>query len=248
MSAPISDAVILMAGKGSRLRVGGEILPKPLVRVGERPLISYLLDALVRNGITKACGVVGFDKDVLIEGLRPVIPREISFEFVSNAQWQKQNGVSLLAAREYVSGPFLLAMSDHLFDPKIVDLLLGSSEPSELTIAADRKISEIFDLDDAMKLATRGKRVTAIGKDLQKYDAIDCGAFACSAEIFGYLERAMHGDDCSLADGIRLMAADGKVRAVDIGDAWWQDVDTPEMLTEAQRRLQKTAGLHHVAS
>ncbi|HZC58736.1 MAG TPA: hypothetical protein VE154_02000, partial [Chthoniobacterales bacterium] len=79
-----------------------------------------------------------------------------------------------------------------------------------------------------------------IGKDLADYDAIDIGLFVCPVEIFGYLERAKSEscrNDCSLADGIRLMAGDDKVRAIDIGGAWWQDVDTPEMLQHAERQM-----------
>ena len=45
--------------------------------------------------------------------------------------------------------------------------------------------------------------------------------------------------DCSLADGVRLMARDDKVRAIDIGDGWWQDVDTRQMLQHAERQMAK---------
>jgi len=68
--------------------------------------------------------------------------------------------------------------------------------------------------------------------------------FVCPLEIFDYLERAKsvgRRGDCSLADGIRLMAGDKKVRAIDIGESWWQDVDTPQMLQHAEKRL--AAGL-----
>ena len=85
-----------------------------------------------------------------------------------------------------------------------------------------------------MKLRTKADRVTTIGKDLKDYDAIDTGLFICPTEIFDYLGQAIRAGDCSLADGVRLMAADGKVRAIDIGDAWWQDIDTPEMLAKAR--------------
>jgi hypothetical protein len=40
---------------------------------------------------------------------------------------------------------------------------------------------------------------------------------------------------------VGLMAVDDKARAVDIGQGWWQDVDTPEMLAEAERHLRKSA-------
>ena len=55
------------------------------------------------------------------------------------------------------------------------------------------------------------------------------------------LERAKRNDDCSLADAVRLMAHDGKVRKIDIGDAWWQDVDTPEMLRQAEKICARSA-------
>src|SRR5439155_14749633 len=124
-------------------------------------------------------------------------------------------------------------MSDHLFDQSIVDLLLGSAAPARLNLAIDRKIGSIFDLDDAMKVQTSGDRLIAIGKDLKTYDAIDTGLLVCPLEIFEYLERAKKNGDCSLADGVRSMALDEKVLAVDIGAAWWQDIDTPAMLVHA---------------
>jgi choline kinase len=91
-----------------------------------------------------------------------------------------------------------------------------------------------------MKVQTVGNRITDIGKNLRHYDAIDSGLFVCPLQIFDYLERAKAGScgsDCSLADGVRLMAGDDKVHAIDIGDAWWQDVDTPQMLQYAERQM-----------
>jgi choline kinase len=104
----------------------------------------------------------------------------------------------------------------------------------------DRKLGSIFDLEDAMKVQTRGNNVTGIGKNLRSYDAIDTGLFVCPPEIFAYLEQAKSingGSDCSLADGVLLMAGNDKVRAIDIGNGWWQDVDTPSMLLHAERKM-----------
>ncbi len=236
----ISEAVILMAGEGSRLRGSDNTFLKPFVQLLGRPLISYVLDALIRAGIKTVNFVVGYESGRMIEQARQLIPTGLSVSFIENRDWQKQNGISLLAAADCVSKPFFLTMSDHLFDGAVVDRLLDSSEPGVLNIAVDRKLDSIFDLEDAMKVQTSGNRITNIGKNLRHYDAIDTGLFVCPVQIFDYLERAKSESlrsDCSLADTVQLMAGDKNVRAIDIGDAWWQDVDTPQMLKYAVRRM-----------
>ena len=238
----ISEGVILMAGEGSRLRGSDKTFLKPFVPVLGRPLISYTLDALIGAGIKTVHFVVGYESERVTAQVKQLIPPRLSTSFIDNRDWQKQNGVSVLAAAHSVRSPFLLAMSDHLFDHAIVDLLIESSDPNLLNVAVDRKLHSIFDLEDAMKIRTRGNKVIRIGKGLRDYDAIDTGLFVCSLEIFDYLERAKsdtRGGDCSLADGVRMMAADDKVRAIDIGDAWWQDVDTPQMLQHAEKEIAK---------
>jgi 1L-myo-inositol 1-phosphate cytidylyltransferase len=241
-SAPrISEAVILMAGSGSRLRTNGTTLPKPLVPVLGRPMISYTLEMLARADIRKVHAVVGFQKQLVMAHVRPLIPVELDVRFIENRDWQKQNGISVLAAANHVTSPFLLTMSDHLFDQSMIDLLLRTAVPDQVNLAIDRKLDSIFDLADAMKVRTCGDRIIAMGKDLPSYDAIDTGLFVCPVDIFGYLERVRKNGDCSLADGVRLMAGANKVRGVDIGDAWWQDVDTPEMLQRAEEQVQTLA-------
>ena len=87
-----------------------------------------------------------------------------------------------------------------------------------------------------MKVRTENTEIVAIGKNLQLYDAVDTGVFLCPELLFDYLRRALKNNDCSLADGVQLMASDRKALAIDIGEAWWQDVDTPEMLAQAQQK------------
>jgi len=242
MKKPISDAVILMAGPGSRLVAGGHVLPKPLIRIGGRAIFSYTIDALREAGIKTVHVVTGHNSDALLSGIKPLIPAEMKVHPIHNSEWQKQNGISVLAARSHVFSPFFLTMGDHLFKPSIVHLLLREAKANELNVAIDRKLNSIFDPEDAMKVQTRGDRIARIGKNLDDYDAIDTGAFVCPPTFFDYLERAKRAGDCSLADGVRAMSKDEKVRAIDIGDAWWQDIDTPEMLAAAEKVL---GGSHH---
>jgi choline kinase len=236
----ISEAVILMAGEGSRLRGSDSTFLKPFVPVLGRPLISYALDTLIRAGITSVNFVVGYESGRMIEQVKQLIPSGLSASFIENRDWRKQNGVSLLIAAGHVANPLVLTMSDHIFENAIIDRLLDSFAPGFLNVGVDQKLDSIFDLDDAMKVQTRKNKIIDIGKNLRDYNAIDIGLFVCPLEIFDYFERAKSRsgrNDCSLADGVRLMAGNDKVRAIDIGDGWWQDVDTPSMLLHAERKM-----------
>jgi choline kinase len=234
----VSEAVILIAGQGSRLRGADNNCLKPFVPVLGRPLLSYTLDAVSCADITTAHFVVGYESERVIAEAKQLIPPHITASFIVNRDWQKQNGISLLAAAGHVTGPFLLTMGDHVFDETIIDCLLENFEPGLLNIAIDRKVHSIVDLDDAMKVQTRENKVTGIGKNLRNYDAIDTGLFVCPLEIFVYLEQAKSkngGSDCSLANGVELMAADGKVLGIDIGSARWHDIDTPRVLEHVEQ-------------
>ncbi len=223
-----------MAGTGSRLRGSVETIAKPLIPIAGRPLISYAIAAFDEAGVETIHAVVGPNGEELAAAVAPLLPSHMRFHAIPNPNWQKQNGVSLLAAAGSVRAPFCLAMGDHLFERSILDQLLAQADSTRLNLAIDRKITSIFDLEDAMKIRTEGNRIVAIGKKLDDFNAIDTGIFICPEIIFEYLRRVLKDDDCSLADSVQLMAEEGNALAVDIGAAWWQDVDTPEMLVRAE--------------
>jgi 1L-myo-inositol 1-phosphate cytidylyltransferase len=228
-----------MAGTGSRLRGSADTIAKPLIPIAGRPLISFAIDSFEQVGVRTLHAVVGPNGDELAAALAPLLPSHMRFRPISNPNWQKQNGVSLLTVAGKVGAPFFLAMGDHLFESSILDQLIAHADLPRLNLAIDKKIDSIFDLDDAMKVQTEDNRIVAIGKKLETYNAIDTGIFLCPEIMFEYLRRALKNDDCSLADGVRLMAADRNAMAIDIGEAWWQDVDTREMLARAEQEAER---------
>ena len=106
MSNASSEAMILMAGSGSRLRSAGENCLKPLLPLLERPLISYTLDTLAKAGIKTIYAVVGFERHALRAHVNPLIPPNINVCWIDNPAWQKQNGISVLVAAPHVTAPF----------------------------------------------------------------------------------------------------------------------------------------------
>jgi choline kinase len=179
--------------------------------------------------------VVGYRADLIRRWFAGRSFDGTSFTLIENLEYHKANGVSALAAKDQLRNPFLLLMSDHIFEPKTARALLGQPlAEDEVILAVDHNVDGVFDLDDATKVRCEGNHIVDIGKDLARYDALDTGMFLCGPALFNRLESAKKDGNCSLSDGMRQLAREQKLKAFDIGDAHWQDVDSPEALAYAE--------------
>ncbi len=239
MSATTDLALILAAGNGSRLAAVSGSRPKPLVEVNGQPLIEHIVLGARDAGIERFVIVAGYRADALRSWAVRQRFSGAEIEVVENPLYKsKANGISVLQARHAIAEPFLLLMSDHVFEPETAAALIREPlGPEAAILAVDHKLDRIFDMDDATKVLCKGKHIVEIGKQLARYNAVDTGMFLCSPAVFSALECATVNGDCSLSDGMRLLAKDRRLRAFDIGAAWWQDVDTPEALAHAELML-----------
>ena len=235
----VTRAVILAAGMGSRLREGGDELPKPLRPVLGVALCVRVLRSLEEAGIREAVIVTGHDG----ERLRRVLSAEpsigLKLRFVHNARYEQKNGVSLLAARKYIDRECVLTMADHLYAPELVRRLLAYDLPhGACGLGVDYDIERCFDLDDATKVQVERGHISEIGKELASYNAIDTGVFRIGPALIEELSRldAERGD-CSLSEGVDALARRGQFFGVDVGDARWIDVDTRAALERAEAML-----------
>jgi choline kinase len=209
-------------------------LPKPLVEFRGRPLIEHIVLNARDAGIEAFTIVVGYRSDWIRTWFAQQSLPGICVQFVENEEYHKQNGVSALKAKDAMEGNFLLLMADHIFETRTARRLVRQELASgEVILAVDSRIDRVFDLDDATKVRRSGRYIVDIGKQIANYDALDTGMFACGRGLFESLEAVKRNGDCSLSDGMRHLSAQWRFRALDIGDAEWQDVDTPEALAYA---------------
>jgi len=227
--ATVKDCLILAAGNGSRIAALSGGAPKPLVCLFGVPLLEHIMLSSQAAGIQNFVIVVGYRADAIRMWLAKRPFTDVSVTVVDNPDYHKANGVSALAAREMLAGPFLLLMADHVFEPKTARALLRQPlADDEVILGVDRNIGRIFDLDDATKVQVEGDNIVAIGKDLVEYNALDTGMFLCGPALFKRLESAKKNDNCSLSDGMRQLGLERRLKAFDVGGGHWQDVDTPE--------------------
>ncbi|MFQ5822874.1 MAG: sugar phosphate nucleotidyltransferase [bacterium] len=236
--------IIIAAGSGSRLNKHSSDMPKTLTPIGEQTIIDIIIQTLKKVGIREIALVCGFKKEMLKAYLGDGSPHGVKLTYIFNPQWENPNGISVWTAKDFVKKyePFLLLMSDHIFDIKIADLMVQAPlAEAQLLLAVDANPERVFDIDDAMKvqfIEKRGRKlITAIGKKLPEYNGIDCGLFKCDSEIFRALEASFAMRKYALADGCRETIKKESFFAIDIGDAFWIDIDTPESLAYAQKQI-----------
>ena len=239
----VNQCLILAAGNGTTIRTISGGLPKPLVDFPGKPIIEHIVQRAHRAGIESFVIVVGYRSD-LIRNWFEGRSLGVSVTFVENPDYHKANGVSALKARNAIHENFLLLMADHLFEPETAEILIQQPLASdEVILGVDPNIDRVFDLDDATKVLRNGDRIVDIGKEIAHYDALDTGLFLCSPTVFDRLEAATKDGNCSLSDGMRQLAKEGRLRAMEIGEGQWQDLDTPESLAHAQSVFED--GLYH---
>lgn len=232
------NCVILAAGLGSRMR--GVSDSKPLSPVGGVPLIEHVVRRAAAGGADAFVVATGHEADRVEAFLTGLAERTgLPIDFARVADWTLPNGHSVLAAADRIEGDYLLLMADHLFDPAIVrGLLEDERDGAALVLAVDRNIAgPLIDIEDATKVALAADGgIAGIGKQLERYDAIDTGVFRATPALADAIRQAVAaGGAGSLSEGVQRLAAAGQALTMDVGAARWIDVDDPRMLALAER-------------
>ncbi len=237
------DALIIAAGFGSRLRDISD--SKPMTPIAGIPLLELGVRQAKAAGVERVVVVTGHEADRL-EAALPALAGRAGIPVVAQRveDWSKPNGWSVLAGASVIAGNYLLMMSDHIFSGSILTRLAGQGGADRgVTLAVDYRCDHpLIDPDDATWVRLDGAGfIQAIGKTIAPYDAVDCGAFLCTPELAEAIRTAIAGGKAgSLSEGMQILADAGRAATMDIGDAWWLDVDDPRAfaLAEAQAPLE----------
>jgi NDP-sugar pyrophosphorylase family protein len=236
MSAPtsVTKAVILAAGRGTRMRELTDDLPKPMIPVHGRPILLHILEGLKAAGVTQFLLVVGYREDVVRAFFGDGTSFGVQVHYVTQVV-QDGTGRVVELARDFAgSDPFVLSYGDILVDPanyrRLVQL---GTEEAVLSVKLNEDVSkggavfvnERFELTDLREKPRPGEPTSPW------YNA---GVYTFRPSIFEHtarLEKSPRGE-YELTDAIRTLAQSGSVvQAFELqGD--WADVRDPEVLAQ----------------
>ncbi|MBL7075541.1 HAD hydrolase-like protein [candidate division KSB1 bacterium] len=228
--------LIIAAGRGSRLSTRGD--SKPLIPLLGLSLIERVILTAKKSGLTDFFVVTGYKGKKVRQHLnRFSQSRNINITHIIKEDWEKGNGISVLKAKELLNENFILLMGDHVFDESILVRLKNERIlDGKVVLAVDYNI-KTNNLVDVTKVLVEDNRILDIGKNIKKYNAYDTGNFLCSPAIFSAIEESLSNGNDSLSSGMGVMAEKGKVKAIDIKNSYWVEVNTKNDCRKAAKLL-----------
>lgn len=245
-------AVILAAGKGTRMKELTNELPKPMLPVRGKPILEHILEGLRATGIHDFCIVTGWRREVIEAHFGDGSRWGVGLRFVEQ-KVQDGTGKAPELAREFVgSEPFLLTYGDILVKPETYAQMLRRFREDAfaglLTVTAGEDVTKgaINFFDDRFclrKLVEKPspaqlEELTAAGwlkpGDPAWYNA---GIYLFQPLVFEYTARLQKSprNEYELTDAIIAMVADGHRIAGCRIEGRWVDVRDPGVLAALER-------------
>jgi dTDP-glucose pyrophosphorylase len=232
-SPVVRKAVLLAAGRGTRMGDLTDDLPKPMLEVRGKPILLQIIEGLKGAGIERFLIVVGYRADVVRGFFGSGGQFGTSIDYVTQAV-QDGTGRVVDLARDFTAGdPFILSYGDILVTPGNYHRLAAPAGDDEAIISVKRNedvskggavfVNERFELIDLREKPKPGEPTSPW------YNA---GIYTFRRSIYEFtarLERSPRGE-YELTDAIRALAQSGrKVQAIEL-DGDWADVRDPGVL------------------
>jgi NDP-sugar pyrophosphorylase family protein len=243
MSNRVERAVVLAAGRGTRMRELTNDLPKPMVIVRGKPVLQHIIEGLASAGLNEILLVVGYRKEVVQDYFGNGSNHGVRFEYAEQVVQDGTGKVVELAKEFCGSAPFVLSYGDILVQPSTypafaklddAEMILAIRRSTEISKGGAVYVNSAFEVID-LREKQQAHEVTT-----PWYNA---GIYTFKESIFSYISRLQRSPrgEYELTDAVRAMALEGrKIKAVEIeGD--WADVRDPEVLAELNRSVSSSS-------
>ena len=233
---PDVHAVVQAGGKGMRLRPATEAVPKPMLEVAGVPMVERLVRGLVRDGVDRVTVVTGYRGEVVrrhLEGLTD-LARPTRIDFLPEPAPLGNAGA--LGLVEVERPRVLFAFGDLVTDLDFAELAARHGSGGADVLLASHHEAHRLQLGE---LVVEGERVVGYREKPEKRFLICSGIGVFRRETLGVLPT--DGRPSGLVDLVTAVLDRGFVVAHWEHGAFWMDVNSPELLREANRRLSARA-------
>ena len=231
----IDKAVLLAAGRGTRMRELTADLPKPMIEVRGKAVLQHVVEGLRDAGVREFLIVVGYRAETVSNFFGDGSRYKIQIQYATQVVQDGTGRVVDLARNFVATSPFVLSYGDILVDPANYKRLLDLPDDVEAIISVKRgedvsKGGAVF-VNDQMELVDLREKPEPGEPTSPWYNA---GLYAFRPSIFEFtakLKPSPRGE-YELTDAVRELARSGKkVQALELTGEW-ADVRDPEILAK----------------
>ena len=228
--ATVRQCAVLVGGLGTRLGQLTADTPKPLLPVGDRPFLAWLLREITRFGVEEIVLLTGHLSERVeqaLAGLAALLPRPVRI-VLSREPVRAGTGGALRHARHLLDERFLLCNGDSLLDFNLSSLLADACADGP-DVVGRIVVRPVEDASRYGVVALEGDRVTAFHER----------PAAAGGPAPGLINAGIYLFDRRLLDDVAevcSLAARGVLRATR-GAGYFIDIGVPEDLARAQHEL-----------
>ncbi len=224
------QAVILAAGKSTRTYPLTLTMPKPLLKVGNKAILGYSLEAI--KGIAgEIIIVVGYKKDMIKDFVQKNYP-ELRIKFVEQKE-QLGTGHAVSILKDHIRNRFVLMMGDNIYSREDIKkvakhryavLVKKVKNPESFGVVIEKNniLADIIEKP--------GKFVS---------DSINCALYSLDKEIFSALEaiKLSERGEYELTDALKYLSKKNNIHCVKT--SFCLLISYPQDLSVAERELRK---------
>lgn len=226
------QAVILAAGRGTRMKALTDAVPKPMLRVAGKTLIEHKLDALP-EAVDEVIFVVGYQGDVI----REAFGDSFAGRRISYVEQETLDGTmgALALARPYLTDRFVVMMGDDLYARTDIEACLAAPGWSVLVKATDAMSS-----GGRMVMSEKGN-IVAIeeGDHTGKPGLMNTNLFALDPRAFEhpFVPKVQGSSEYGLPQTVVAASAQAGIPLKAVEATFWFQITAPEDLEAAEQAL-----------
>jgi dTDP-glucose pyrophosphorylase len=230
-------ALVLAAGRGTRMNQLTDDAPKPLIEINGRTFLDYVIENITKTGIDDVGVVVGYRKEMIIESLKEKVNEKaasLKLTFIEQEE-QLGTGHAVKMAREWSGGDeFIVLMGDNLYSSDDIRSI-SVSDGFCYVAGYEHKTPEKFGV-----LATSNGILESITEkpSVPPSNLINTGLYKFTPDIFnvlGSIGKSERGE-YEITDAINILCREKKVRFVRLKD-YWLNLGCPEDIPSIKKFL-----------
>ncbi|WP_433630284.1 sugar phosphate nucleotidyltransferase [Halomicrococcus sp. NG-SE-24] len=219
-------AVVLAAGEGSRLQPLTNNRPKPMLPVGNRPLLEHIVEALASTDIDEVILVVGYQRQRIQSYFGNGRQWDIDIRYVVQER-RLGTGHALLQAEQHIGDDFLALNGDRIIEPSIIEDVAAARQETKDTCLA---VTSVATPNRYGVVRFDGQIITDIVEQPQNESAsssqINAGVYGLGPDIFAAIRRTDASPEQALT--VTLSQEDGLQPIQPVSyDGLWGDISYP---------------------